>query len=102
MAQVTVSVSDRSYTLACASGEEARLKELADYVDSKVAYLKEKLGHLSEGRALLMAAIMITDELQDVKAGHGDTMPLSTGLSEETVAGLMNDVAAELETIAAE
>lgn len=98
MAQITVKVGGRSYVLACASGEEERLSEMAAYVDSKLAFLSQKLGNVTEARGLLMAAIMITDELQDVRAGNGDAGPMM-GLSEETVATIINEVAADIETI---
>lgn len=101
MAQVTVSVGGRNYALACAAGEEDRLKEMAAYVDAKLDFLTGKLGRLSEGRALLMAAIMITDELQDARSGIATSGPMM-GLDEETVATIINEVATDLEALTTE
>lgn len=101
MAQVTVSVGGRSYVLACPSGEEDRLKEMAAYVDSKFAALGQRLGHVSEGRGLLMAAIMITDELNEARAGNCSSGPMM-GLSEELVATIINEVAIDIEEIASQ
>lgn len=99
MAQVTVSVGNRQYALACAAGEEERLKEMAAYVDNKISFLTEKLGHLSEGRGLLMAAIMITDELSEARAGKGNSGPMM-GLSEETIVTMLDDFTTDLEKLA--
>ena len=66
MGQITVSIHDHQYTLACRDGEEERLAGLASYVDGKARSLVTKLGQVSEARLLLMAALLIADELQDV------------------------------------
>lgn len=82
MGQITVSIHDHQYTLACRDGEEERLAGLASYVDGKARSLVTKLGQVSEARLLLMAALLIADELQDVHdqaadGGQAGAMPLS-------------------------
>lgn len=62
MAQVEIEVNGRSYTLTCEAGEEEHLRELAAHVDSKVSILSESLGQIGDGRLLLMAALLITEE----------------------------------------
>jgi cell division protein ZapA len=66
-------VNSRAYTIACDEGEEEHLKELAAHVDSKVRELLETVGQVGDQRLLLMAAVLITDELFDARAridGH--------------------------------
>ena len=68
MGQVSVTLNDRTYRLVCDDGEEDRLAELAGYVKSKVERLRAEVGHVGDERLMLMAALMITDELWDALA----------------------------------
>jgi cell division protein ZapA len=99
MAQVNVTVAGKSYPLACAEGEEDRLHKLAAYIDSKTTDLTGKLGHVAESRLILMAAVLIADELHDTLEGKGHD-GLMAGMSDEDVAAVLNDVANEVEAIA--
>jgi cell division protein ZapA len=66
MAQVSVRVNGRDYLIACEDGDEERLTELADYVNARVGELVASVGQVGEARLLLMAALMVSDELADV------------------------------------
>ena len=68
MGQVSVTLNDRIYRLVCDDGEEDRLVELATYVKSKVAHLTEEFGNAGQDRLMLMAALIIADELWDARA----------------------------------
>lgn len=68
MGQVTIAVGGRHYSLVCGDGEEPQLQRLAEYVDQKAETLSASLGRLSEARLLLMASLLISDELMDLKA----------------------------------
>lgn len=68
MPLVNVMVNGRAYTIACDEGEEDHLKELAAHVDSKVRELLESVGQVGDQRLLLMAAVLITDELFEARA----------------------------------
>ncbi len=67
MPLVNVMVNSRAYTIACDDGEEARLKELAAHVDEKVRELSGTVGQVGDQKLLLMAAVLITDELFDAR-----------------------------------
>lgn len=98
MAQITVTVNSKHYPLACADGEEDRLEKLAAYVDSKTQMLAKQLGHVSESRLLLMAAVLIADELHDSLDGKNSSAMLS-GLTEEDMASVLNEVASDIESL---
>ena len=70
MGQVAVTLNGRTYRLRCADGEEERLHELVDYVRAKLDGLSEKFGQVGNDRLLLLAAILITDELFDERDGE--------------------------------
>ena len=65
MGQVTVPVNGRSFTITCDDGEEPRIRRLAQYVDAKVAEFVARVGQVGEARLLLLAALVIADELSD-------------------------------------
>lgn len=99
MAQISVTIGDKTYPLACANGEEERLYKLAAYVDSKAKSLGDKLGHVNEGRLMLMSAILIADELHEAMEGKG-VQGIIGSVSEDELAGIINEVASEVEGIA--
>jgi cell division protein ZapA len=75
--QINVTIGGRSYPLACRDGEEDRLNRLAAHVDAKAADLQGALGQMSEPRLLLMSAILIADELFEIRERDpslGDTI----------------------------
>jgi len=69
MGEVTIAVNGRAYRFACGDGEEARLRELAAYVTSRMEGLAREHGNVGDERLLLMTALMITDDLWDATAG---------------------------------
>ena len=68
MGQVSISINERSYSIACGDGEEAHLKELAAHINTHVSELVSTVGQVGEMRLLLMASLMVADELSDSKA----------------------------------
>lgn len=65
MGQVKVSINDRSYTVACGDGEEGHVRELASYINKHVTSLAQEVGQVGDARLLLMAGLLIADELSD-------------------------------------
>ena len=73
MGQVSVTLHDRIYRLVCDDGEEDRLVELATYVKSKVDHLTREIGYVGDERLMLMAALMIADELWDARSASASS-----------------------------
>jgi len=67
MADVDVSIGGRSYKLFCRDGEEGQLRALARLVDQKAVEITKSLGDMTEVRTLLLSALLIADELNDVR-----------------------------------
>lgn len=63
MALVALSVGGRRYELHCRDGEEAHLERLAAEVDGKMASAGRALGTTNEARQLLLAALLLADDL---------------------------------------
>ena len=67
MGDVTITLNGRTYRLECGEGEEAHLIALAEYFSSHVETMKKKFGQVGDDRLILMAALMVTDELSELK-----------------------------------
>ncbi len=65
MSQVAVTVNGRPYKIACDDGQEPRIRRLAQYVDARVGEFVKSVGQVGESRLLLLAALVIADELSD-------------------------------------
>ena len=68
MAQVTVTLNGRQYTVACGEGEEQHLLDLATYYDKQIKLLSEEIGQVGDTRLLLLGGLMIADQLSDMVA----------------------------------
>lgn len=105
MAQVTVTVNGRDYTIACDDGDEEHVTELASYLDERVGELTGTVGQVGEARLLLMVSLLIADELaeayhelDDLKAGGAGA---ADGEQDDGAAKAVEDLAARVETVAA-
>jgi cell division protein ZapA len=65
MGQLVVRVNGRDFPLACADGQEPRIRRLVQYVDAKTAEFARNLGQIGEARLILLATLVIADELSD-------------------------------------
>jgi len=66
--QVTVAVNGRNFTVACDNGQEDHIAELAAYLDHHVQELSDSLGAVGDARLMMLAGIMVADELSDTVA----------------------------------
>src|ERR1700744_6733538 len=67
MAQVSLQINGYAYILGCADGEEPHLFTLAADLDRRIQEIKAATGPGGEARLLLMAALMLSDELHDLR-----------------------------------
>ncbi len=86
MSNVTLQIGGRSYTVACAAGEEAHVASLGRLIDEKVTQVGG--ASLGEVRQLLFAALLLADELHEAR---GKSAPASAH----------SDNAEQLESLAA-
>ena len=68
MPQIPLTINGRTYRLGCAEGDEARLKEVGHILAQKMDALVAEFGQAGEARLLLMAALLVADELLDTRA----------------------------------
>jgi cell division protein ZapA len=67
MAQVTVMIDGKPYRMACDEGQEAHLEKLAARFDQYVGHLKGAFGEIGDNRLLVMSAVMVMDEMQELE-----------------------------------
>ena len=67
MGQVTVTLNGRTFRLACADGEETHVLRLAEEVGERAQAIIQEFGQMSDDRVLLLAAIMLADELMQAR-----------------------------------
>lgn len=67
MSKVSVRLNGREFTIGCEEGQEAYLKSLADYLDQKVSGISGQVGQIGDLRLLLMASLVVVDELKDAE-----------------------------------
>ena len=65
MAQLTVKINGYAYNVGCEDGQEAHLQEMARQVERRIENIKALGGQSGESRLLLLAALLMADELHD-------------------------------------
>ena len=71
MAQISVEVNGRPYAVGCEDGQEQHLMELARMFDHQVRQVSQDMGQLGDTRLFLMGALLLADELADVRGRLG-------------------------------
>ena len=67
MGQVTITLNGRTYRLECGDGEESHLQMLAEQMAKHVESLTGKFGQAGDDRLMLMAGLLVADELWDAR-----------------------------------
>ena len=99
MANIDVEVAGRRYSVACRDGEEEHLRGLAATVDRRAQDAATALGGLTEARQLLFAALLIADDLKEVRAGNNLPEPAPSP-PDPAVADALERLAARMEGLA--
>ncbi len=62
MAETTITIGGRKFTVSCQEGEEHFLHAAAKLLDNEASVLTEQIGRIPEPRMLLMAGLMLADK----------------------------------------
>ena len=100
MAQVNVTVNQQSFRIACEDGQEERLLDLAKIVDDKVSELVGQVGQVGQNRLLVMAALVIADELVDLRDFSQNIDPEFSDENQQKVALRIEELSKRIENIA--
>jgi cell division protein ZapA len=107
MAQVTVRINGYTYVLGCEDGQEGHLLAMAEQVEARIDSIKAMGGQNGEAKLLVLAALLMADELHDLKdatkANGAAGRPVAKPARADHVqASLLAKLAAQAEGIAAE
>ncbi|NIJ08905.1 cell division protein ZapA [Sphingomonas vulcanisoli] len=98
MAQVKLSIGGRQYELACRAGEEAHYEALAQKIDAKAQDVLGALGGVSETRLLLLASLLLADEIDSRPPGAAPPPPPAPAIDPKLVP-LLEQFAERLEAL---
>ena len=107
MGQVNLTINSRAFAVTCADGQEGRIRRLGQYIDAKVAEFVGSIGQVGEARLLLLAALVIADELADanealrLERSGARTAEAETAAATNAAASGIHGIAQRVETIAA-
>ena len=108
MAQVTIRIDGYAYQVGCEDGQEAHLTKMADEIEQRIAHIKEIGGQSGQARVLMLAALLLADELSDLKSKPQQAAPASAPVAvakpevEQQRRARLRRVAARAEEIAAD
>lgn len=67
MAQVSIRINGRSYDVNCEDGQEHHLQRLANSLANAVQDLVKQVGQVGDARLLVMAGLVMADEMMEQK-----------------------------------
>src|ERR1700733_4766391 len=67
MAHVSVTINSRQYRMACDDGQEHHLGRLAHDLDQRISHLRTTFGEIGDMRLTVMAALILADELSEMR-----------------------------------
>ncbi len=109
MPEISLNINERNYQVTCDDGQEAHLRKLAGHLDERIQGLVGAVGQVGEGRLLVMASLMVADDLFEaykenhaLKAANGGAAQAGPGEGGEGAAAAALEACAQhIETIAA-
>jgi len=109
MAQVTVRINGYAYTVGCQDGEEQHLQQMAEQVERRIDSIKAVAGQSGESRMLVMAALLMADDLyemgktlKETQAGQASGAGAGASPPDPTLHRRLGQLAKRAEDIAAE
>ncbi len=67
MAELTLTINGRNFSIACDDGQEQRVIDLAHFVDSRLKEVSGAGAAHSESHLLVLTSLMLADEVFDLR-----------------------------------
>jgi len=68
MAHVTIRINGYAYTVGCEDGQEEHLTRMAAEIEQRITSIKAIGGQSGEARLLMLAALLLADEVHDLRS----------------------------------
>ncbi len=102
MPEISLNINERTYQVTCDDGQEDHLRRLAGHLDERLQGLIGAVGQVGEGRLLVMASLMVADELFEAYKENHELKAASGGPGQAGAAAAALEACAQrIETIAA-
>jgi cell division protein ZapA len=101
MAQVTLRINGHAHTIGCKDGEEGHLAAMAEEVEKRIDRAKQLGAQSGEAKLLVMAALLMADELHDLTLDLQSARKGKVGTPERAKSERLTRIAARAEDIAA-
>ena len=107
MAQVTIRINGYAYTVGCEDGQETHLEQMATEIEQRISSIKAIGGQSGEARLLMLAALLLADELHDTRTALNQapataTAPAAAAKPDPEKSAKLRRLAARAEEIAAD
>ncbi len=86
MGQVNVTISGKTYRMACDDGQEEHLESLGHQLGETIELLREQFGEIGDQRLTVMAAITLADRYSEAERRVGQLEAEVAGLEEARAA----------------
>lgn len=100
MAVVTITIRNNPYQIACDNGQEKHVLQMAASLDKRLTTLASALGKGNDNLLLVMVALMMEDEITELKKSLHLANTSHTEESDKAVAQAIDNIASYVETIA--
>lgn len=67
MAEVSLNIHGKPYGIACDDGQEGRVREVGQYVDSRVRDIASAGAASNENHLLVLTALVLADEVKELR-----------------------------------
>lgn len=71
MGELNISINNRPFQIACEDGDEPRVTRLAEDLAARISRIKQDVGEAGDARLLVLAGLMLCDELRNLREGNG-------------------------------
>lgn len=105
MAQVTITINNREYAVACEDGQEVRIIQLSRILDEKAKLLTSSSGQVNENMLLAMVGLLVADEVSELRkaaAGSNNLVVDNSRIPEidRTLAGNIKNLTSQIKSVA--
>ncbi len=100
MSVVSLTIRNNVYQIACDNGQEAHLEHMAANLNKRLNMLANVLGKGNDSLLLVMVALMMEDEIGELKKSLGTISVNSSVDIDMAVSKAIDNIASYVETIA--
>ena len=102
MSKADIVIRGKTYSIACAEGQEPRLMALGEKLNARLQELEATIGDVGDTRLLVAAGLSLIDELGSDSSSSADMDDLDNRITlvERTAASALSEAAARINKIA--